>query len=133
MIFIYKSLWGFYSLCFNESDGLNLAALISCNKGVLIFDEEMKQAYAFFVCLFVLFSIHIQQRMRRNRLQHKQIWHYSRLTIGKSKNSYLMSVGVSTCLQHREIVENVTWIPGVELTVLHVLQNTYKNIIIMHS
>jgi len=119
-------------LFFNESDGLNLATLISCNKAALIFDEEMKQAYAFFVCFFVLFSIRIQQRMRRNRLQHKQIWHYSRLTTGKSKISYLMLVAVPMCLQHREIVKSITWTSGVELTVPCMLQNMYKNTRIMH-
>lgn len=40
----------------NELDDLSIASLITCDKGVLIFDEEMKQKlmhflFAFFSCL----------------------------------------------------------------------------------
>lgn len=80
-----------------DSD-LSLTSLITCNKGVLIFDEEMKQKLMSLFVFFLLFSIHIQQRMRRNRLQHKQILHYSKLTIGKTENSSNFSVFVSACL-----------------------------------
>lgn len=84
----------------NELDDLSIASLITCDKGVLIFDEEMKQKLMHFLfAFFLLFSIHIQQRMRRNRLQHKQILRYSRLTIGKTKNSSIISVFVSMGLQ----------------------------------
>lgn len=116
----------------NELDDLSIASLITCDKGVLIFDEEMKQKLMHFLfAFFLLFSIHIQQRMRRNRLQHKQILRYSRLTIGKTKNSSIISVFVSMGLQDW-VVKSMAWIRGVELIVLHYMFKD-KNYALIHK
>lgn len=65
----------------NELDDLSIASLITCNKGVLIFDEEMKQKLMHF-----LFAFFFVQHPYPTEDEKKQIAAQTNLTLLQVNN-----------------------------------------------